>query len=151
MLFFNNDTVNKCIFSVIMTTSLTFNTKKQSYADLPKVKHSKNLGNNDSFSKVFRGGLRYYMILEKHPEILQKNGYFPMGFFLKSLQNYRKFNYEKRVKEQLALPLLNSGRCAHRPLYNRHIAVRANKRDRNRQTVGRYKRKATGSARVSGQ
>ena len=36
-----------------MTTCLTFNTKKQSYADLPKVKHSKNLGNNDIFSKVF--------------------------------------------------------------------------------------------------
>ena len=24
------------------------------------------------------------------------------------------------VKEQLALPLLNSGRCAHRPRCNRH-------------------------------
>ena len=53
VLFFNNDTVNKCIFSVIMTTSLTFNKKKQNYADLPKVKYSKNLGNNDIFSKVF--------------------------------------------------------------------------------------------------
>jgi len=60
------------------------------------------------------------MILEKHPEILQQTGYFPMWFFLKYLQNCRKFNYEKRVKEQLALPLLNSGRCAHRPRYNRH-------------------------------
>ena len=83
----------------------------------------KNLGNNAIFSKVFRGGLRYYMILEKHPEFLQKTGYFPMWFFLKSLQNYRKFNYGKRVKEQLALPLLNSGRCDHRHRYNRHIAV----------------------------
>ena len=46
-----------------------------------------------------------------------------MCFFLKSLQNYRKFNYEKRVEEQFALPLLNSGRCAHRPPCNRHIAV----------------------------
>lgn len=52
MLFFNNDTVNLCIFSVIMTTNLTFNTKKQNYADLPKVKYSKNLGNNDIFSKI---------------------------------------------------------------------------------------------------
>ncbi len=52
VLFFNNDTVNLCIFSVIMTTSLTFNTKKQNYADLPKVKHTKNLGNNDIFSKI---------------------------------------------------------------------------------------------------
>ena len=32
-----------------------------------------------------------------------------MWFFLKSLQNYRKFNYEKRVEEQFALPLLNCG------------------------------------------
>ena len=75
-----------------MTTSLTFNTKKQSYADLPKVKHSKNLGNNDSFSKI---------LVTKILEVCD----------------------EKRVKEQLALPLLDSGRCAHRPRYNRHIAV----------------------------
>ena len=80
----------------------------------------KNLGNNAIFSKVFRGGLRYYMILENYPEYLQKIGYFLMWVFLKSLQNYRKFNYGKRVKEQLTLPLLNSGRCAHRPRYNRH-------------------------------
>ena len=36
-----------------LTTSLTFNRKKQNYADLPKVKHSKNLGNKDLLSKIF--------------------------------------------------------------------------------------------------
>ena len=54
-------------------------------------------------------------IYEKYPVFLQKS-----GWFLKV----------ESCKEQLALPLLNSGRCAHRPPCNRHIAVRANKRDR---------------------
>ena len=45
-------------------------------------------------------------------------------------QRFVRFMTKKRVKEQLALPLLNSGRCAHRHRNNRHIAVRANKRDR---------------------
>lgn len=42
---------------------------------------------------------------ENHPEFLQKS-----GWFLKV----------GSCKEQLALPLLNSERYAHRPRYNRH-------------------------------
>ena len=75
-LFLNNDTANQCIFSVIMTTSLTFNTKKQNYADLPEVTYSKNLRNNEIFSKVFAVGMKRGEILQKHPEFLQKTGYF---------------------------------------------------------------------------
>ena len=89
-----------------MTTSLTFNRKKQNYADLPEVTYSKNLGNNEIFSKVFAVGMKRGEILQKHPEILQKTGYFPADVFLKYLQNYRNFIRRKRVKEQLALPLL---------------------------------------------
>jgi hypothetical protein len=65
-------------------------------ADLLHFLRLKNLGNNAIFSKVFGNGLRYYMILEKHPEILQKTGYFPMWFFIKYLQNYRNFIGRKK-------------------------------------------------------
>jgi len=44
--------------------------------------------------------------------------------------------YVDHKKEQLALPLLNFGRCAHRPRNNCHIAVRANKRDRKNILIG---------------
>ena len=40
-----------------------------------------------------------------------------------NLNIFDKFHYYNKVKEQLALPLLNSGRCDHRPRCNRHIAV----------------------------
>ena len=57
----------------------------------------KNLGNNAVFSKVFTVGMKRGDILQKHPEILQNTGYFPMWFFLKSLQNYRKLQKKKEV------------------------------------------------------
>ena len=71
---------------------------------------------------------------------MQKTGYFPMWFFLKYLQNYRKFIGRK--KSQGAV-------CAALALVPEDVPIDLSVIAK-RQTVGRYKRKATGSARVSG-